>query len=94
MLCRRWWWAHRNRHAGGGYKSLQGTVVKSHGIERWRKGSNSCQISIREMNEHVNLLRTCRKRRDSIKTGGLSLIREEYSGDLFTGYTVGCTEKA
>lgn len=41
------------------------------------------------MNEHVNRLRKCRKRRDSIKTGGKSLIRDESGGNLFTDQMVG-----
>ena len=69
-------------------------MVKSHGIERYRKGSLNCQMSVKEMNEDVNLLRTCRKRSKSIKPEGLSLTRDKYSGYLFTGYTVGGTEEA
>ena len=34
------------------------------------------------MNEHINRLRKCRKRRDSIKTGGKSLIRDKSGGNL------------
>ncbi len=49
------------------------------------KAGENCQVSTKEMNDHVNHLRTCRKRRDSIKTrGGLSLIWDKSSGNLFT----------
>ena len=53
------------------------------------KGSSNCQVCVKEMNEHVNRLRKCRKRRDSIKTGGKSLIRDKSGGNLFTDQAVG-----
>ena len=34
------------------------------------KATESCQVSVKEMNEQVNRLRKCRKRIDSVKTGG------------------------
>ena len=34
------------------------------------KAVKNCQVSVMEMNEQVNHLRKCRKRRDSIKTRG------------------------
>ena len=39
VLFLRWREALRNRHTGGGCKTLIGAVVKSHGAERIRKGS-------------------------------------------------------
>ena len=49
----------------------------------------NCQVSVKEVNEHMNRLRKCRKRRDSIKTGGKSLIRDKSGGNLFTDQAVG-----
>ncbi len=47
-----------------------------------------CQVSVKEMNEHMNRLRKCRKLRDSIKTRGL-LTRDKSGGNLFIVQAVG-----
>jgi len=46
------------------------------------------------MNEHVNLLRTCRKRSESIRTKGLSLTWDQHRRNLFTVCAVGGIEEA
>ena len=43
----------------------------------------NCQVCIMEMNEQMNHLRKCRKRRDSIKTKGLSLTWDKSRENLF-----------
>ena len=49
----------------------------------------NCQVRVKEMNEQVNHLRKCRKRRDSIKTRGLSLTWDKSGGNLFTDQMMG-----
>ncbi len=44
MLLWRWRKALRNRYTGRGCKTLIGAVVKSHGIERIRKGRQNLSV--------------------------------------------------
>ncbi len=48
------------------------------------KAIENCQVNIKKMNEYINHLRKHRKRKDSIKTRGLSLIWDKSRGNLFT----------
>ncbi len=84
MLHVRWREALRSRPAGGGSKPPQAAVVKSHGGERWGKGSaRQNQVYVKEANTSEPLIK-CRKRRDVVKTRGESLTWEELGGNLFT----------
>ena len=47
MFLLRWRKALRNRYTGGGCKTLIGAVVKSHGIERIRKGNKKLSVVCR-----------------------------------------------
>ncbi len=57
----------------------RGMVVSELGKGRARP----CQVWIAELNASEPLM-TCRKHRDDVKTGGLSLSRDESGGHLFT----------
>ena len=48
------------------------------------KAVQNCQVCVMEMSDQTNHLRKHRKRRDSIKTRGLSLTWDEFRGNLFT----------
>lgn len=55
----RWRRALRNRHTGGGCKTLIGAPGKSRGTERIRKGKkkNNCQLCVAELNESEELMK-------------------------------------
>jgi hypothetical protein len=62
--------------------------AKSHGGERCRKGeARPCQVGVMETNTSEPLI-NCRKRRDVIKTGRVSLARDKPGGNLFTDQAV------
>jgi len=50
-------------------------------------------VRIKETNESEPLMR-CRKRRDEVKTGGVSLTRDKSGRDLFTGQAASGMEVA
>ena len=84
VLRMRWREALRSRPAGGGFKPPQAAVIKSHGSERWGKGSaRRNQVSVKETNTSEPLI-TCRKPMDVVKTRGELLTWEESGGDLLT----------
>lgn len=49
---------------------LSNIMLNELDMELERRGVQNCQVRIKEMNEQVNHLRKCRKRRNSIKTRG------------------------
>ena len=58
MLFQRWREALRNRHTGGGCKTLIGAAGKSRGIERMRKGSKEgYQLCAAKLNESEELMK-------------------------------------
>ena len=61
MLYKRWGQAPHIRLAGGVYKPLHGAVIKSYGIERWRKGiikvSGDCKRAERKWTVRLRLER-------------------------------------
>lgn len=76
--------APRDRLTGAGLKSPLAAVVKSHGRERRRKrpDKESGQMSDREMNASEPLMK-CRKRRNEVETGGMSLTQDQCGRSLF-----------
>lgn len=58
MLFVRWRRALRNRHTGGGCKTLIGAPGKSRGAERIRKGEKkNRQLRVVELNESEELMK-------------------------------------
>ena len=54
----RWRRTLRNRHTGGGCKTLIGAPGKSRGAERIRKGKGKkCQLCVAELNESEELMK-------------------------------------
>ena len=54
----RWRRVLRNRHTGGGCKTLIGAPGKSRGAERIRKGKGKkCQLCVAELNESEELMK-------------------------------------
>ena len=54
----RWRRALRNRHTGGGCKTLIGAPGKSRGAERIRKDKGKkCQLCVAELNESEELMK-------------------------------------
>jgi hypothetical protein len=75
MLHKRWRAALRSRLAGAGANPPAAAEVKSRCGERVGKGrQTACQVRTKKTNASEPL-KTCRKRRDDVKTGG-----NRYSG--------------
>ena len=77
--------APRSRCTGTGFKPPCAALIKSYCSERQGKGSLKDQVSIKETNASEPLMK-CRKRRDDVKTGGLSLTRDKHEGNLLTAH--------
>jgi hypothetical protein len=69
MLHKRWRMALRSRLAGAGAKPPAAAEVKSQCGERvGQGGQTACQVGTKKTNASEPL-KTCRKRRDDVKTG-------------------------
>lgn len=73
----------RNRLTGAGFKPLYAAVIKSHGSERYRKGSIKLSgIYVRD--DVKEPLMKYRKVKDYVKTGALRMLQDKSKRDLFT----------
>ena len=94
MLFVRWRRTLRNRHTGGGCKTLIGAPGKSRGAERIRKGekkkksSVTCRRAERKWRTDEASLRLT----SAVKTVVLCGWREEPVGNLFTGWVAAGVE--